>query len=234
MSMASKPSFGDRIADFLLQLNLPIALPADFEVMNPYHDPEVQRVVRSFARAYYSGSAPRCAVWGINPGRFGAGITGLSFTDPYALTHQAGITSTLTGRRELSAEFVWTVVEAFGGPEAFFSKIYLSALSPLGFLRHQKNINFYDDPAFTRALTPTIVQWMQKQIDAGLRTDCCVVLGTGKLRTVMEQSLRPSLPFTEVIYLEHPRFIMQYRRSQMSAYVDRYVETLLRITRSMP
>lgn len=232
--MASKPevsTFGTQVSTFLCTVSLPVPLPDGFELIDPYQDPEVRRVVAEFTQLYYGGDGKRVSVWGINPGRFGAGITGLSFTDPYALTHDAGIASSLAGRREISAEFIWRVVDAYGGPSDFFSSLYLSALCPLGFLRNGSNINFYDDRAFTQALLPTLVTWIKQQISFGLRTDVCIVLGTGMLRTVMEQHLRPHLPFQEVIYLEHPRFIMQYRRKQMSAYVDRYVETLLRYTR---
>ncbi|MEN9795137.1 MAG: hypothetical protein RLZZ150_114, partial [Bacteroidota bacterium] len=69
-------------------------------MLDPYRDPEVQRVVREMVRRYYTQAPQRLSVWGINPGRFGAGITGLSFTDPWAVAYQLDIPTTLTGRRE--------------------------------------------------------------------------------------------------------------------------------------
>ena len=44
-------------------------------------------LVRAFFRAYYAGSAPRVVICGINPGRYGAGQTGLPFLDFHTLGH---------------------------------------------------------------------------------------------------------------------------------------------------
>ncbi len=224
--MASE--FAQTISRFLTTLDLGVKLPKGFGVLDPYQDPEVRRVVRSFAETYYAGDHPRTAIWGINPGRFGAGVTGLSFTDPYALTDILGMQTTIEGRRELSAEFVWMVIEAYGGAEKFYHDFFVSALSPLGFIKDGKNINFYDDARFQKAIEPRIIEWVREQQGAGLHADRCIVLGTGKLKDVMEKKLRPYLDYEHVDYLEHPRFIMQYRRKRVGEYVDKYVETLLR------
>ncbi len=225
--MASE--FADRIATFLTSLTIDEPLAPGFEVLDPYRDPEVRKVVDRFVRMAYAGDHPRTAIWGINPGRFGAGVTGLSFTDPFVLTEVLGFDTSITGRREISAEFIWKVVDAYGGPAAFFRDFYLSALSPLGYIREGRNVNFYDDADFLNRIQPQILSWIKLQQGAGLQADRCVVLGTGRLREVMEQRLRPHLDYTTVEYLEHPRFIMQYRRRQMEEYVDKYVQTLLRI-----
>ncbi len=223
--MASK-SFASNVASFLTQLASPAGLPAGIEVLDPYRDPEVQRVVREMVRRYYTQAPQRLSVWGINPGRFGAGITGLSFTDPWAVAHQLDIATTLTGRRELSAEFIGDVIDAYGGPQEFYRDIYLGAVSPMGYVANGVNVNFYDTPELLRAVVPYAIACMQEQVRFGLRRDTAVVLGTGKLKQSIERFINPSVGFGQVIYLEHPRFIMQYRRSQRSAYVERYVDTL--------
>lgn len=223
--MASK-SFAQAIAHFLTHLKPPVGLPDGVEVLHPYRDPEVCRVVREMANRYYTEAPPRLSVWGINPGRFGAGLTGLSFTDPWAVAHQLGIETALSGRRELSAEFISDVIDAYGGPSEFYRDIYLGAVSPLGFIADGVNVNFYDTAPLLQAVTPYAISCMQTQIGYGLRRDVGVVLGTGKLKQAIEKHINPIVGFDRVVYLEHPRFIMQYRRSQRSAYVDRYVETL--------
>jgi hypothetical protein len=68
-----------------------------------------------------------------------------------------------------------------------------------------------------------------EQIAFGLVPTASIVLGTGALRQFVERDLRHQLPFNEVMYLEHPRYIMQYRRKMVDRYVDRYVQTLHRI-----
>jgi hypothetical protein len=175
---------------------------------------------------YYASGNSRLAIWGINPGRFGAGLTGLSFTDPQALRDSLQIDSTIEGRREISAEFIQLVIEAYGGPTVFYRDVYLSALSPLGFVQGEKNLNFYDSAELQSIVTPTIQSWVTEQMSFGLRRDVTIILGTGKLKTFFEQHVQEQCKFQSAKYLEHPRFIMQYRRKHVDAYVDKYVKTI--------
>ena len=145
-------------------------MPEGFSVMNPYEHADVRRVVTTFCERYYGGSRQRLPVWGINPGRFGAGLTGLSFTDPNALRQDLGIESAIVGRREPSAEFIYTMIDAYGGPASYYHDVYMSALSPLGFLRGGVNINFYDDAGFMREIVPFVIDCVRVQTSYGLRT----------------------------------------------------------------
>ena len=61
---------------------------------------------------------------GINPGRFGGGLTGISFTDPVALKKYCGIDNQLRNKEELSSKFVYEVINHFGGVNKFFSKVF--------------------------------------------------------------------------------------------------------------
>lgn len=222
----SSVEFGHRVAEFLTCLTIDAPLPDGVEVLQPYKDQEVCRVVHAMCAEYYSGQKPRVGVWGINPGRFGAGVTGLSFTDPFAVQNLLGIETTITGRREISAEFIQQVIEAYGGPHSFYADFYLSALSPLGFVADAKNVNFYDSPELQSAITPMIQQWVTLQHQFGLQNDTTIILGTGKLQSFVEHNVRTQCSFGNVIYLEHPRYIMQYRRKQRDAYVEKYVNVL--------
>lgn len=223
--MASR-SFGRFVETFLTTLSIDGTLPEGIEILYPYSNVEVRRVVHEMCSRYYASRRPRIGVWGINPGRFGAGLTGLAFTDPWAVKHDLGITTSITGRREMSAEFISRVIEAYGGPGAFYSDVFMTALSPLGFIRNGVNINFYDDAELEMMMSPQIITWMKRTFDAGVRRDTTILLGSGKLRTFMERNVREHVGVRDVIYLDHPRFIMQYRRSQVSQYVSLYVETI--------
>lgn len=220
-------TFGDRIEEFLSNLKLDIALPDGFEVMQPYANTEVRQNLHAMCTMYY-GDAPRSRVpvWGINPGRLGGGVTGLSFTDPFALHHLLGIGLPNTARREPSATFIQMVIEAYGGPKSFYRDAFLSAISPLGFTRHGKNINFYDDAALSRSIVPFVRECVAQQTAAGLRMDVCIVLGSGKLREFVQREIVPVSAYSQIIYLDHPRFVMQYRRKYLLEYVDRYVQAI--------
>ncbi|MBI2794128.1 MAG: DUF4918 family protein [Ignavibacteria bacterium] len=221
-------TFGTCIYRFLTSLEFNIELPSGFELLNPYTNDEALRVVAAFCNKFYNDCTQRIPIWGINPGRFGGGVTGLSFTDPFAVANQLGISTTLGGRRELSAEFIGIVIEEFGGPEKFYSLFYLSALSPLGFVKNGKNVNFYDDRVLAASIVGFISQAIVTQGRCGLSSDRCVVLGTGALKRFVEANIQPAIGYREIQYLEHPRFIMQYRRPKMKEYVSRYLDVLAR------
>src|SRR5689334_15666396 len=136
--------FADNAISFYSSLRLTTPLPDGVEILNPYVIPEVRECVARFYHKFFNDSMSRVGVFGINPGRHGGGLTGLSFTDPVALREQCGIPNNLGDRRELSSDFVYRAVNAFGGVGPFYSGFYLSALCPLGFTRGGLNYNFYD------------------------------------------------------------------------------------------
>ncbi len=224
-------TFGTRLYDFYTSLRLESPLPSGIEAMNPYFSPETQRCTKAFCTKYFQDNAERVSLWGINPGRFGAGLTGLSFTDPVVLREICGIDNALGTKHELSAEYVWSVIAEYGGAERFYSHFFLTALCPLGFVQRKEkgevNYNFYDDPALFRAAKPFIVKTMQEQIALGLRRDVAICLGTGKLYSAFEAINTEYQFFENILPLEHPRFIMQYRRKQLADYRRKYVATLL-------
>ncbi len=194
--------------------------------MNPYADPAARGYTRAFLDRFFDDDRPRTLVFGINPGRFGSGITGVTFTDPVALAEECAIPNALGRKRELSAEFVYRMIAAFGGPGEFYGRFFLTALSPLGFTAKGVNLNYYDQPDLQRRVTPFIVQSVEQQIAMGGRTDHAVVLGIGKNAKYFEALNATHRWFGAVHALEHPRWIMQYRRKRVAEFAAKYVRTL--------
>jgi hypothetical protein len=223
-------TFGNRLYDFYTALRLEAPLPSGIQAMNPYLNPATQACVRAFCDKYFADNNERVSVWGINPGRFGGGLTGLSFTDPVILREVCGIANPLGTKRELSAEYVWSVIADYGGAERFFGDFFLTALCPLGFVQQKEkgevNYNFYDDPALFQAVKPFMVSAMQQQIAMGLRRDVAVCFGTGKLQRAFEAINAEYGFFGRILPLEHPRFIMQYRRKEIAQYRQKYMDVL--------
>jgi hypothetical protein len=220
-------SFADRLLTFLTAFPAPAALPDGVVAFNPYLEPDIQPLLREFARRYYGGSQPRVAVLGINPGRLGSGRTGVAFTDPVALTEHCGIVHHLPRQtRELSSQFVYQVVEALGGPAAFYQHFYLGSLYPLVLLREGLNYNYYDSPALIKALWGDLQRSLRQQVEElGVRTDVAVCLGqrNGKFFKQLNADLKL---FDRLIVLDHPRYLMQYRRRDLAANVAYYVQTM--------
>jgi len=214
----------DRLIRFYLELPVEIKLPQGIGLLNPYRTSEVQRIVNEFYNRYYNDNLPRIPLFGINPGRFGAGITGITFTDPLRLETVCGITNTFNKRQELSSVFIYDYISGSGGPEAFFSKFYLTAAYPLGFTRNGKNLNYYDDRALLGGLEEQIAGSIKTQLQLIGSPDTMICLGEGKNYQYLAK-LNQRLQFVkQIIPLPHPRWVMQYRYKSRGEYVEKYLE----------
>jgi len=201
-------------------------VPRGVEVMNPYTNAKTLQIVRAFLDKYYSDNRERTLIVGINPGRFGAGLTGVTFADPVALADECGIPNEFPKKRELSSVFIFSVINHMGGPQEFFSKFFLSALSPLGFTRRGINLNYYDDPKLARAVTPFMVSSIESQIAFGCRRDRVIVLGRGANAEFLRKLNWKHEWFDCVYALDHPRPIMQYNRKRVDAFIGNYEAVL--------
>lgn len=214
----------DKILDFLFALQFSAALPADVEVMNPFTEAETQQVCKQFYNKFYNDNNPRYCIIGINPGRFGGGVTGVPFTDPIRLKSECNIENNWPVRQELSSLFVYNVINAFGGAEKFYSKFYITAVSPLGFTKHGKNLNYYDDKQLMQSIKPFAIDCFKKQLAWGLNTSVAFCLGEGDNFKYLSKLNAEHPFFNKIIALPHPRFIMQYKLKTKDQYINRYLE----------
>jgi len=60
----------------------------------------------------------------------------------------------------------------------------------------------------------------------GANRNIAICLGTGKLYDIFSKLNDAYAFFERILPLEHPRFIMQYRRKQQQAFVEKYLATL--------
>lgn len=217
-------TFGTRVLNFYKNIEAPANLPSGVAVMNPYLISEVQSYAARFLERFFSDHRSRVYVFGINPGRFGAGLTGVTFTDPVALEMFCGINNNLEKRREISSEFIYEFIKHWGGIEKFYRDFFLTAVSPLGFIRKGKNFNYYDDRKIFAILKPFIVKALDAQLACGGRRDVVILLGVGKNKKIFNELNREYRFFKKIYTLEHPRFIMQYRRKQVADYLKKYRE----------
>lgn len=219
-------SFGEKAIDFYTHLKIDSELPEGVGVLDPYLNPEAQSIIHSFFNKYYRDGDERIVILGINPGRFGAGITGITFTDPIRLDEVCGIPNSFEKRSELSSRFVYEVIHAIGGAEEFFSRFYLSAICPLGFIRSGKNLNYYDDRELEGALKEFILSTLNRQIQMGIRRDFAICLGEGKNYKYLRKLNQEQGIFDEILALPHPRWVMQYRYKSKDEYIQSYLEAL--------
>lgn len=225
---AKASTFGKRTIKFYKSLSVDEKLPEGIEVMNPYEKPEVIEVCTTFYNKYYGDSSGRRIILGINPGRFGAGITGIPFTDPKRLETDCGIENDFPRRPELSSDFIYRLIDAMGGPEHFYKHYYIGAVSPLGFVKDGKNYNYYDSRELMHKLKPFIVKSMVEQIGLGINSRKAFCLGQGKNYDYLKLLNSELKLFDEIVPLPHPRWVMQYRRKQLKKYLSETVAILSR------
>ncbi|ACF14140.1 conserved hypothetical protein [Chloroherpeton thalassium ATCC 35110] len=218
-------TFGEKALSFFKTISLDANLLGEVEVMNPYQDLAVLACVQAFFEKYYDDFQKRIFVWGINPGRHGGGVTGIPFTDPFALSEFLGISHSLAGQRELSSQFIYQFIAHFGGASAFYQKFYINSLSPLGFIQNGKNYNFYDNATLQNKLTPFIEKSISSQMAFGAERRVTILLGTGKLLKFFERLNAKHLFFERVLAVEHPRFVMQYKRKSLDQFLEKYAQT---------
>ena len=219
-------SYAEKIIRFLTTLSLDIPLPGGIEVMNPYLRKEVRQGVEAFYKKYYPGDTPRTFLLGINPGRCGAGITGISFTDPIRLEEVCGIPNPFEKKQEISSVFIYDMIKAYGGPEKFYGNFYITAVCPLGFVKEGKNINYYDLRELQEAVTPFIISTIREQLAFGANREKAFCIGEGKNYKFLLKLNREHHFFDKILPLPHPRFVMQYRYKKREEYVQRYLEVL--------
>ena len=218
--------FADKAIEFYCKLRIDTSLPPGTTILNPYGSQAVQTIVRAFFKRFFDDRQDRSIILGINPGRFGAGITGITFTDPVRLEEDCHIPNPFDKRAELSSRFIYEMISAFGGSRMFYQKFFLSAVSPLGFVRDGKNLNYYDDRELEETLGGFIRSTLRSQLEFGIRRDRAICLGEGKNMKYLERLNRELGLFEKIIPLPHPRWVMQYRYRRKTEFLDKYIQVL--------
>ncbi|MDP4282324.1 MAG: DUF4918 family protein [Bacteroidota bacterium] len=219
-------TFADKLISFYRTLEFKEDLPKGIDIMNPYQEKSIMEMTALFAKRFYNDTSERISVFGINPGRFGSGLTGITFTDPVRMEKECGIENNLRKKQELSSVFIYDMINRFGGPEKFYKKFFLSAVSPLGFLKNGKNLNYYDNKALETLVTPFIIESIRKSFSIGCSSGIIICLGEGKNYTFLTRLNEKYGFYEKIIPLAHPRFIMQYRLKKKEEYIIRYLEVL--------
>src|SRR5690554_6390913 len=164
-------TFAKQVIDFQKNISLTAELPSKTKVFNPCKDNAlIQDILKQFYSKFFDDHQHRKLMVGIKPGRLGAGVTGIPFTDTKRLSEVCGIDTETFETHEPSSVFVYELIQAFGGPKKFYREFYISSVCPLGFVRQNKksnwvNCNYYDDPALFEAVKPFIISSLKTQID---------------------------------------------------------------------
>ena len=210
--------------NYFTKLKSPVKLPSGIGILNPYENDEVKATIKEFYQKFYGDDRKRIFILGINPGRFGGGLTGISFTDPVALRKHCGIDNQLGNKEELSSKFIYEAIKHFGGVKKFFSKFFLSAIFPLALIKDGNNFNYYDDKKLFLSLKPHLLNSLKAQVKFG--ADRRIVICLGRKNADYLRIMNDELGlFKRIEVLDHPRFIMQYKKKKLDDYLKQYLNT---------
>ncbi len=170
---------------------------------------------------------PATALLVLIPAGLGGGVTGIPFTDPIRLQKECGIENSWSPKQELSSIFVYDMINTFGGTEAFYHKFYFTAVSPLGFTRGGKNLNYFDDKILAERIVPFAVECFRMQLAWGLNASVAFCLGEGTNYKFLSKLNATYKLFDKIVPLSHPRFIMQYKLKTKNDYINKYLQEFL-------
>ncbi len=224
-------NWADKIISYNRTLQYQGKLPKGIRIMNPYAESETAlKASKIFYRKYYSDNKPRKLIMGINPGRHGAGATGIPFTDPKRLVEATKIPWEGASSHEPSSVFIYDMINAFGGPELFYSKYFINSVSPLGYTIAKKdgrevNYNYYDSDVLFKSVIAYIASNLETLRAMGFDMETCYCLGIRNARYLEGINVKGKY-FGRIIPLEHPRYIMQYRLRLKDDYIGKYLDVL--------
>ncbi len=172
--------------------------------------------IGTFWRTYYGSAVPRVVLCGINPGRHGAGKTGIPFLDFQSLSQL--ISGIDRHDSERSAGFFFQVVRQFG-VEAFFHSFYVTNVASVGFKKKKKNLNYNELPE--SALEVVERNFLQEM--KVVQPTHVVSLGEA-----VQQTVRKLLPAAVdcSMRLPHPSWITTYRTNETNEWAARYLAVL--------
>ena len=127
---------------------------------------------------------------------------------------------------ELSAEFIYEMIDAFGGVNAFYKHYFIGSVCPLGFIKEGKNINYYDDKQLLHTVEPFITCSLSSLLKLPFNKEVCICIGGEKNYKYLLKLNAEFNWFRQIVSMPHPRFIMQYKRKQKEEYLRLYVQVL--------
>ncbi|ATA83758.1 SMUG2 DNA glycosylase family protein [Capnocytophaga sputigena] len=221
-------TFADRVINFNTHLAYNQSLPKGFDVLNPYMDnPETMEVMRAFYHKFYNDNRQRKFIIGINPSRHGAGVTGVPFTDTKRLESECGIAMKSAHTHEISSVFMYDMIQQYGGVAKFYNDFYINSPFPLAIVRKASdgkwlNANYYDEEVLFKSVKDYMIATLKKHIALGVDTQKVFVLGK-KNATFLQKLNKEATLFGEMVVLEHPRFIQQYKSKEKQLYIDKFL-----------
>ncbi len=231
----NKETFSDKVLEFNNDLSrVALDLPDGYYIINPFNGnnkDKIKEITNIFYKKYYNDNHKRYLILGSSPARKGTAATGIPFEDASHLYEITGIKINDFYINKSSSNFLYEVMEQYGGCEKFYRDFYMSFVCPLGIAKINSknnivNCNYYENKQLEKTLYTFIVNSLKRQISFGIDTSICYCIGSGENYKFLTEINKKYNFFDKIIPLEHPRFIMQYNSKDKDKYLNKYIETL--------
>lgn len=231
--MKKAKTFGEKVLQFDKELSeTNIELPEGFKIINPFNGvnkKQIEEITKKFYNKYYNDNNSRRLVIGSSPARRGTAVTGIPYEDAEHLQNTTGIYINDFYINKSSSNFLYDVIENFGGSEKFYSKFYMNFVCPLGIVRinskgNEVNCNYYESKKIQDLLKKFMIDSIKKQVEFGLDTSVAYCIGSGENYAFLNKINEEYHFFDTIIALEHPRFIMQYNSKRKGEFIKKYLD----------
>lgn len=232
--MTQQKFFSDRVWEFNDWLsNISIELFDNYSLKNPFNEKnkdKIKDISKTFYRKYYNDNNKRYLILGSSPARKGTATTGIPFEDANHLYKESGIMIDEFYINKSSSDFLYDVMEEYGGCEKFYKDFFMSFICPLGIVNtnskgNEVNANYYEKKKLENALYDFIIESLKRQISLGIDTSVCFCIGSGENYKFLTKINDQHKFFEHIIPLEHPRFIMQYNSHNREKYIEKYINS---------
>lgn len=233
--MNKKQYTGDKIIEFDKYLSsVKIDVADGYKLINPFNSDlkhQTAQVIQSFYHKFYDDTKKRRMILGSSPARRGSAITGVPFEDAAHLQNQTGIYIDNFYVNKSSSNFLYDVIEMYGGTEKFYNDFYMNFVCPLGIAKvnsngREVNCNYYENKNLLMSLYDFIVETLTMQVEFNIDRSVCYCIGTGENYKFLNEINEKFNFFDKIVPLEHPRFIMQYNSRNKNYYLEKYLEAL--------
>lgn len=211
-----------------------LKVPDGFKIINPYsgdNKQQIEKITTSFYNMFYDDDRKRKMILGSSPARRGSAITGVPYEDAEHLQNETGIFIDNFYVNKSSANFLYDVIESYGGCKKFYGDYYMNFVCPLGIVRnnpngHETNINYYENKKLMDSLYNFIIESIKEQLKFNIDTSVCFCIGSGENYKFLNEINEKYHFFEMIVPLEHPRFIMQYNSDKKEYYFNKYLTAL--------
>ena len=230
--MKKDETIAQKILEFDEKLSKKIlVIPEGFRIINPYNNLMVKEITTKFYNKFYNDNKKRRMILGSSPARRGTAITGVPYEDAIHLQRETGIFIDNFYVNKSSSNFLYDVIDLYGGCDKFYRDFYMNFVCPLGIVKttqtgSEVNCNYYEYKNLKNSLYEFMVDTIKEQLTFNIDTSVCYCIGSGENYKFLLDINKKYNFFENIIPLEHPRFIMQYNSKNKDMYLDKYLNAL--------